>query len=413
MDNFNATSASQPPPSKRSWTDVWRHMNMCCNKIHIGLIAISLCFILYTRADGMNNQTIDTTRSVTIEIDHQKFQEISWVDKNKVDLIFLPLDEEYPFGDIGKVIFRDQKIFIMPLGMDKIFIYTDRGEAYGMINRYGEGPGEYLDLADFDINSHAQQIIVSDAGNRKFLRYSYDGDFIDEKPVNLFIKTIKSYTTVHGIQYIGDLRYSKITPGESEVYNINLFDKNWKFIKGYFPFSQSRGGMFGHPYMLFSKSDTCIGYYKTFTDSIFHFSENEMVLAYRLKFPKPVFSYDDFGKGQHGQYFEDRIYNIIYDESPPYLILGYMYQGKIFNALYNKINRKIEYFTSYPKDGSCSQRIFSHILGLHGSKMILQASALNVDCIVDVFRNSLTEEQILAFNKVREVDNNFLVLIQL
>lgn len=379
----------------------------------IWFIKIGVYITFASCQNDMNSLAYDTSQAITIEIDHQKFQEIRWVDTNKIDFIFFPLDEEYPFGDIGKVIFRNQKIFIMPLGMDKIFIYTDRGEAYGMINSYGEGPGEYLDLADFDINSHAQQIIVSDAGNRKFLRYSYDGDFIDEKPVNLFIKTIKSYNTVHGIQYIVDLRYSKVLPGQSEVYNINLFDKNWKFIKGYFPFSQSRGGMFGHPYMLFSKSDTCIGYYKTFTDSIFHFTENEMVLAYHLKFPKPVFSYDDFGKGQHGQYFEDRIYSIIYDESPSYLLLGYMYQGKIFNALYNKIKRKIEYFTSYPKDGSCLQRIFSHTLGLHGSKLILQASALNVDCIVDVFRNSLTDEQILALNKVREVDNNFLVLIQL
>lgn len=379
----------------------------------IWLIILGIYITFTSCQNDVNSQTFDTSQAVTIEIDPQKFQEIRWVDTNKVEFIFFPLDQEHPFGNIGKVIFRDGKIFIKPSEMDRLYIYSNQGESYGIIGHYGAGPGEYLDLVDFDINSHAQQIIISDAGNRKFLRYSYDGDFIAEEPVNFSIKMIKAYPTDHGIQYIVDLRYSKILPGQSEVFNINLFDKNWEYIKGYFPFSQPRGGMFGNPHMLFSQSETCIGYYKPFTDSIFHFTDNEMAIAYYLKFPKPVLSYEDFGKSQYGSNIGDQIYNIIYDESQSYLLLGYMYQGEIYELLYDKVESKIEYFTSYPKDGSCSQRIFSHILGLHGSKLVIQSDPLNVDCVIDVFKENLTYEQITALNKLKEVDNNFLILVQL
>lgn len=95
----------------------------------IWFIKIGVYITFASCQNDMNSLAYDTSQAITIEIDHQKFQEIRWVDTNKIDFIFFPLDEEYPFGDIGKVIFRNQKIFIMPLGMDKIFIYTDRGEA--------------------------------------------------------------------------------------------------------------------------------------------------------------------------------------------------------------------------------------------------------------------------------------------
>ncbi len=360
----------------------------------------------------MNIQTIDSANAVTIEIDPDKFQEIGWVDSNQIEFTFLPLEELLPFGDIAKILFRDEKIFIKPYNMGRIYIYSQEGVPHGIIDHAGAGPGEYLDLSDFDINNSKKQIIVSDAGNRKFVTYSYSGDFISEKPVNFSIKLLKSYPTDNGIQYIVDLRYSNILPGQNKVFNINLFDENWEFIKGYFPFSQFRGGMLGHPYMFFSKTDTCIGYYKTFTDSIFHFNNNEMSLAYYLKFPKPVYSYEEFEKSQ-GVEIGDRVYNIIYDESPSYLLLGYMYKNKIYKLLYDKVGQKVQYFTSYTKNEYCSQSIFSYILGLHGSKLVLQCNALNVDCVIDIFQKTLSNEQLAALNKIQEVDNNFLILVQL
>ena len=44
-------------------------------------------------------------------------------------------------------------------------------------------------------------------------------------------------------------------------------------------------------------------------------------------------SYEDFGKSQYGSNIGDQIYNITYDESPSYLLLGYMYQGEIYELL--------------------------------------------------------------------------------
>lgn len=360
----------------------------------------------------MKIQAIDTSDTVTIEIDPDKFQEIGWIDTNKVEFIFLPLDEEYPFGDIAKALFRDQRIFIKPHNLGRIYIYSNRGEPYGIINHIGAGPGEYIHLTDFDINTSRKQIVVSDAGNRKFLNFSYTGEFIAEKPVNFSTKLIKSYPIDNEVQYIVDLRYSNILPGQSEVFNINLFDENWEYIKGYFPFSNFRIGIIGDLHMLFNKSDKCIGYYKPFTDSIFHFNGDGMSLAYYLQFPKPVYTYEEFERSQ-GTEIGDRIYNILYDESSTYVMVGYMYKEQIYYLLYDTSSHKVKYFTSFQKNGSCTQYVFNHILGLHGSKLVLQSNALNVDCIIEVFKDNLTFAQISALNKVEDVDNNFLMLVQL
>lgn len=118
--------------------------------------------------------------------------------------------------------------------------------------------------------------------------------------------------------------------------------------------------------MLFSRSDTCTGYFKTFTDSIFHFENDEMFLAYKLDFPKPVLTYEDMSNSQYGLNIDDQIYSITYDESTSYVFIGFMNEGAIHRLLYDKINSKIKYFTFFNKDGSCSQRIFSYTLGLQG-----------------------------------------------
>lgn len=375
--------------------------------ITIGIIVSTNSF----RADKFI-QAIDTIQADTIEIDPERFQDIGWVDTNQVEFIFLPLDEEYPFGEISKILFRDQKIFIKPHNMGRIYVYTDQGVPYSIISHSGKGPGEYLHLSDFEVNTLENQIIVSDAGNRKFVSYSYSGEFIGETPVNFFIKLIKSNPTENRNQYIVDLSYSKISPEQTAAYSINLFDENWDFIKGYFPFTQPRGGMFGHPHMLFSKSETCIGYYKTFTDSIFHFNGDDLSLAYYLDFPAPVYSYEEF-ESDGGRVTGDRVFNITYDESTSHLFLGYLHEGQMGRLLYDKESRKVKYFTSYSRDNTCSHMVFSSVLGLHGSILVLQSNALNVDCIVDIFKDQLTYEEILRLNQVREVDNNILVLVQL
>lgn len=363
--------------------------------------------------DHVNTQGIDDSNAVTIEIDPEDMNADSWLDTNDIEFIFLPLDEQYPYGNIAKAIFRDQKIFIKPHMIDKIYIYTETGEPYGIIHQYGAGPGEYLNLADFDVNSSKDEIIVSDAANKKFLTYSYSGNFISEKQMDFSIKMIKSYPTNKGIYYITDLRYSDILPGQSENYNINIFNEDWDYVNGYFPFSKFRGGMFGNPYLLFNKSETPVGYYKPFTDSVFHFDDREMVLAYYLDFAKPVLSYDEFEKSNYGANVRDRVFNITYDESSSYLLVSYMYNDYIYKFIYDKVRKTIKYFTSYQSDGSCLQNVFSHMLGLHGSKLVLQIDALDVPCILEIFQNHLTDGQLAALNQVQEIDNNFLMLIQL
>lgn len=376
-------------------------------------MCIFIAVVISSCKNDLNENRFMTSNSMLLEIDPQKNQKITSSTVNNIDMILPETSDEFLFGDIDKIIIRDNKLFVKPYNRGKLLIFTDKGEEYSIIDQVGGGPGEYLQFTDFDVDSVRKQIVIVDGGNRKVLNYSYKGEWLDETPIDLSIKLIKAYYINDEIHYIIDLGYSKILDEHNTPYSINLFTHSWEFITGYFQFDTPRKGMMGDPYMLFSNSIENVGYYKPFTDSIFHFKGNEMVLAYQLKFPSPVMHYSVFESDPFGNHSQgNQIYNILYDESQSHLFLEYMHKGNVYFTIFDKFNEKLETYTYPMVKESCARKVFSNILGLHGSDILIQTSPENINCLKEIMKRGLNESQLLRLNQIGENDNNFILLLQ-
>ena len=92
---------------------------------------------------------------------------------------YLPLDADGDavFRNIDKISFENGLIYIADYKSGKIIAYTLKGDIDFVLDRKGRGPGEYLDIKSFTVDSDCMYIL--DNFNRKIFVYdSTDGTFI-------------------------------------------------------------------------------------------------------------------------------------------------------------------------------------------------------------------------------------------
>lgn len=378
------------------------------------IIVLLFIGLTFSCSDHRGKDDLSTSDTVVLDIDHRDSRTIESSAVEKVEIIIPEMDDEFLLGDFDKVLFRDDKLFVKPANRGKLFLFSTDGEGLSIIDNVGAGPGEYLQLTDFDVDTLNRQIIILDAGNRKMLHYSYDGELLTEKPFDLYIKLLKAYYADGEVNYIVDLGSSKLLPGQSTSYSINIFSNTWEFLRGYFEFSKPQVGMIGDIYMLFNKSGGTTGYYKPFTDGIYHFEDDGMFQAYKLKFQLPVMPYEIFEADPYGSHaMNGHTYNIVYDENDDLLFIEYLHEGQTYFVVYYKIENKMEHFTFPKVRGDCTMRVFQNILGLNGSGLVVQVAPSELPCIREVFAPVLDDSQVQILDQIGEYDNNFLLLIQL
>ena len=96
-------------------------------------------------------------------------------------------DQNLMIGEIGKVVLRGDRIYVSergtgPNGRNVLVMHDDRGEALAAIGNKGRGPGEYLQIGDFDVDPEGRiHIYDSNVGSKKIFIYAPDGKFVGER----------------------------------------------------------------------------------------------------------------------------------------------------------------------------------------------------------------------------------------
>jgi hypothetical protein len=92
----------------------------------------------------------------------------------KMNAIPLETTDKCLIGQISKVLFFKEKMFILD-NLNKLFAFDTIGKFLYTVGKEGRGPGEYLELRDFDIDNLGNIYILSYG---KILKYSLDGKFL-------------------------------------------------------------------------------------------------------------------------------------------------------------------------------------------------------------------------------------------
>lgn len=97
---------------------------------------------------------------------------------SSIDYFPLILPENMVIGEVAKMIHHNGHVYIFDRHTTSIFIFSDEGKFINMIQRKGEGPKEYSDINDFEVDPRTGNILIYSPLSRKILAYSIKGEYI-------------------------------------------------------------------------------------------------------------------------------------------------------------------------------------------------------------------------------------------
>ena len=106
---------------------------------------------------------------------------------------YIPLsagDGKYLFGQADKVVLSNDRIYVMDSRSRRIIVFDMEGNPIANVGRQGRGPGEYITIADFDVDEKGNVIVV-DGNQDVLLTYDKNYDFLSSVKPAFDIDAIK------------------------------------------------------------------------------------------------------------------------------------------------------------------------------------------------------------------------------
>src|SRR5690606_4755078 len=121
------------------------------------ITCIFVFFIIYTFASCKQKSSgIDT---LTANLEH--FQRVSFFDLfSQIEIIPLETNENSLIKNITKIELFEDKIYIVDQSTSEVLIFNSKGNFLKKISDRGQGPDQYLNISDFDIDVANREITL-------------------------------------------------------------------------------------------------------------------------------------------------------------------------------------------------------------------------------------------------------------
>lgn len=138
-----------------------------------------LCFFISCTSPKVDS--LPTSSYETISFSQLKFKSLSDLLKPENTRYILLRNDgaKELFGRIDKLKVNHDKIYILDTKLRSLTVYDLQGNFIGQIGRRGQGPKEYVNLSDFDVDDKGN-VFVLDARLNKLLRYDKNYTCTDE-----------------------------------------------------------------------------------------------------------------------------------------------------------------------------------------------------------------------------------------
>ena len=150
------------------------------NKINTNIFLLFLMALQLSCATAPDKEDLHYVR---IPIEYRKASSIKLSEfVESVDLIPLETTEDNLIGEVGRIVFIDNNYYIKSTNgrqNAKIFVFDANGRYQFKIDHRGVGPGEYVEMTDFQIVQDSLLMTVSN-GDYKSNLYDLKGAFIKE-----------------------------------------------------------------------------------------------------------------------------------------------------------------------------------------------------------------------------------------
>jgi len=149
---------------------------------------------------------IESRYKINLDEKKEKFVPLSIYFKSPKTII-LETKKESLIGNINKLQVFDEYIYILDRRHAKsLFVFDLDGCFVRKIGGFGRGPGEYIQLSDFTLDTENRFIFLLDDISRRVIKYSLDG-----KHIQTFTLKVEG-TTILSFQYYNNRLYISVLP---------------------------------------------------------------------------------------------------------------------------------------------------------------------------------------------------------
>lgn len=131
-------------------------------------------------------------------------------------------DQGHLLGDIDKILFTDSLIFVMDQYITNTLQIFERssGHELAYLKKSGEGPKEFLEIYDFDIDRDKNQLLLFDGKLSKMLVFDFSGKFVEEFKIPIRAQNFRKVSSDEYIFYSANLPNSHFEVGNECKYFI-------------------------------------------------------------------------------------------------------------------------------------------------------------------------------------------------
>jgi hypothetical protein len=192
-------------------------------------------------------------------------------------------NDDFLFKGIDKIKFANERIYVLDNRLKKLIVFNQDGVGIGRVGRWGQGPGEYLQISDFDVN---------DSGDIYFIDGTADKDrlFVFDKNLH-FISVKKMPFEADIVSCLSDNKVlfglTSWNNGENASQKIAITDTELKTEQSYMPYDEYVDNAYWISSYTFVNIEDKILYNKQIDNFVYSFSkEGAPVKAYLFDFGK-------------------------------------------------------------------------------------------------------------------------------
>jgi hypothetical protein len=137
--------------------------------------SVIFAFMLLVLIVSCSEKKQEKNASYTFDL---KKVESGTVSKAKIkvkEIRYIPLEttKESLIGYPSKILYRQNKFYILDNDSKSLFIFDSNGKFLSKIQKLGKGPGEYISNSDFDVDNNGN-VYIWDISVHKLIKYSSD-----------------------------------------------------------------------------------------------------------------------------------------------------------------------------------------------------------------------------------------------
>lgn len=377
------------------------------NKIFYSLFLIVLTINCATEHDE---------GSANFNLNESAFTSLSDLVKN-YKIVLLSGEENFLTRRVSKIQGGDSNLFVLDRQnmSGRLLIFDQHGRAITKIDAMGKGPGEYLQIADFDVDPQKKEIFIADPGNRKVLKFSFSGDHLYSKPVNHWIKNINYLPGKNKETIIVTSTLGSHSTEDGDNYDIFIFDAEMNLKGRGLPFAKPNQAGMGNGFNLY-ETPKGVSYYRTFTDSVYQINrQGELLFSKAFNFPADILPDDKIMAHMMGKVsLREYIYFVAYFENNNVSAFTYSWDGKDYIGVFDK-TKNWSKVAKIPKLSTCEECFRLNLVGAFDHYLITYSTSDGLAELLDVIDPSrekcLNAEILSEIHKLDENSNSVVLFL--